>query len=187
MNLDELFAFTDFARWTPIIVTAPFVIIAFVFLFLGLRVNRRAAASRHWRSTNGVILASYVDRRSSLSSGGGRNTAFYPVVLYQYTVDGQSFRGSQRAFGSEIGYGWTRPAQNAVDRYPVGATVDVFYNPVNPSDAVLERRSGGSRTIFILIAVLIFVILACTLAMTFGSFGFAQQIIDSVLTTAVPQ
>jgi hypothetical protein len=42
-------------------------------------------------------------------------------------------------------------AQSIVDRYPDGATVTVYYNPADPSDAVLERgNTPGIGVLYII-------------------------------------
>lgn len=42
--------------------------------------------------------------------------------------------------GPESGGSW---AYKVVERYPVGAQVMVYYDPSNPSDAILERGMPG--------------------------------------------
>jgi hypothetical protein len=42
-------------------------------------------------------------------------------------------------------------AQGIVNQYPDGAPVTVYYNPVDPSDAVLERGgTSGIRVLYII-------------------------------------
>jgi hypothetical protein len=67
-----------------------------------------------------------------------------------------------------------------VAKYPVGSTVMVYYNPDNPAQAVLEHSATGNRVMG-WVAVLILVILACTLAMMFGAFGFAGQFMNQIV------
>jgi hypothetical protein len=76
--------------------------------------------------------------RSSGGSHGGGHYVYYPEVTYEYQVDGTTYTSSKInviMFGSDISY-----AQGVLNRYPIGSTVDVHYNPDNPSDAVLETQ-----------------------------------------------
>ena len=70
------------------------------------------------------------------SSEGGWTK--YPAVQYSYQAVGQAYEGSRIAPGPEVG---GSGAGKVVARYPAGAQVMVFYNPQNPSDAVLERKA----------------------------------------------
>ena len=87
-----------------------------------------------WPSTMGTVLMSNLEARHS-SEGGWTN---YPVVQYSYQAGGQAYQGSRIAPGPEVG---GSGAGKVVARYPAGAQVMVFYNPQNPSDAVLERKA----------------------------------------------
>jgi hypothetical protein len=59
-------------------------------------------------------------------------------------VNGQSFTGKQVAFGAVRGYNVPAQAQEQANRYPVNTAVWVFYNPQNPSEAVLERVKAAA-------------------------------------------
>lgn len=128
-------------------------IIVFVFLvlnviFLGIIffMHRRMAAVRQWPSTMGAVNASYLERRSS-SEGGYTN---YPVVQYSYQVSGQAYQGAKIAPGPEVG---GTGAGKVVARYPAGAQVMVFYNPQNPSDAVLETKAPAQWILWLILIV----------------------------------
>jgi hypothetical protein len=64
----------------------------------------------------------------------------YPVVQYTYQVMGQMLQGRKVMPGPEVG---GTGAHKVVNRYPAGAQVMVYYDPNNPSDAVLERGMPG--------------------------------------------
>jgi hypothetical protein len=127
----------------------------FVFdaIFLGIIffTRRKVAQASNWPSTLGTVLSSRVVRRSS-SDGG---TTPYPVVDYSYQVSGQAYRGNRVMPGPEMG---GTGAGKVVDRYPEGAQVMVYFNPNNPSEALLERGVPGFVKWFwiILIAIDLF-------------------------------
>jgi hypothetical protein len=128
-------------------------IIGFVFLilnavFLGIIffMRRKMAAVSEWPSTMGTVNTSYLERRSS-SEGGSTN---YPVVQYSYLIGGQGFQSTKLAPGPEVG---GTGAGKVVERYPAGAQVMVFYNPQNPSEAVLERKAPAQWLMWLLLVI----------------------------------
>jgi Protein of unknown function (DUF3592) len=89
--------------------------------------------ARRWPSTEGRVIASRVEARRSRPGGDLSNQ---PFVQYEYVVGGRTYRGArvdvgERTPGSEL--------EAVLARYPVGAAVTVFYDPADPSKALLER------------------------------------------------
>jgi hypothetical protein len=157
----------------------PFVIIVLVFLGLALRTRRKISQSQNWQRAMGSVQFSGVDMRRSSNGRGGSSTAYYPEVTYVYRVDGKDYTNNRIQFGTPIGYGWAGKAQKLADSYPVGKNVEVFYNPNDPYEAVLERKSSSS-TAFVGIALFILLILGCTVAFSAGMLGFVQNILNTV-------
>jgi len=86
-------------------------------------------------------------------------------------VAGQEYKGDKITFGFTQGYGNYAKAQAALARYPLGAQVTVYYNPANPTDAVLERKAGGSTISLVLgiIFILVSLCLGCPVIVMIGS------------------
>ena len=164
----------------PVIISLPFLIIALVFVALALRTRRKASGARNWNTTDGRILSSYVERRRRVS-GTGSTSSLYPVIAYEYHVDGQRYQGHRINFGSEVGSSFASMTQGVVDKYPPGSAVSVHYNPEIPTQAVLEKTAGVSTKIFLLVAVFIVALLVCTLGATFGMMSFFTDKMDSLL------
>ena len=129
------------------IVAIVFVLFLLNAIFLGVIffMRRKMAVVSQWPSTMGNVVASRVEQRSS--SDGSTD---YPVIQYSYQVGGQSHQGTKRAPGPEVG---GTGARKVVGRYPAGAQVMVFYNPQNPSDAVLERKAPAQWIMWLLLVV----------------------------------
>jgi hypothetical protein len=101
--------------------------------------NQQSMAYRQstqtWHSTTGTILMSSVQ-----SSYSGRSHSTYPVVVYQYEVNGQRYQSQRIKAGEQfLNVRVIGQAEATVNRYPIGATATVYYNPANPSESVLER------------------------------------------------
>jgi hypothetical protein len=134
-----------------------------IFLGIILSTQRKMNAIQGWSSTMGTVNNSYLERRRS-SKGGSVN---YPVVQYSYQVGGQPYHGSKIAPGMAVG---GTGAGRVVERYPVGAQVMVFYDPQNPSDAVLERKAHAQWVMWLVLAVTD--LMLCGMIVTFG-FAFS--------------
>jgi hypothetical protein len=125
-----------------------FVLLILNAIFLGVIffMRRKMAAVSQWPSTMGVVQMSTIEQRSS-SEGGYTD---YPVVQYSYQIGGQAYQSMKLAPGPEVG---GTGARKVVAKYPAGAQVMVFYNPQNPSDAVLERKAPAQWLMWLLLII----------------------------------
>ena len=84
---------------------------------------------------------------------------------------GQEYKGDKITFGFTQGYGRYAKAQAALASYPLGAQVNVYYDPANPADAVLERKAGGNTLAMVLgiILLAISLCLGCPVLVMVGS------------------
>ncbi|MCC7187933.1 MAG: DUF3592 domain-containing protein [Anaerolineales bacterium] len=143
------------------IIGCVFAILNVIFLAIIFVTRRKMAAVQTWASTMGTVLASYLERRRSGDSG----SVNYPVVQYSYQVGGQTYQGAKIAPGMEVG---GTGAASVVNRYPEGAQVMVFYDPNNPSDAVLEKKAPAQWLMWMLLVV--FDVMLCGMAVAFAFF-----------------
>jgi hypothetical protein len=92
-------------------------------------------AAQSWPGVMGTVLSSSVQSRRT-----GNSISTYPVVVYQYQVNGQTYQGQTIKAGEQFfNVRIIGEAQATADRYPVGAQVMVYYNPANPQESALER------------------------------------------------
>ncbi len=145
------------------------LVIVFVFgvflLFFGFflvdsaRDLRKANDSLRWPSTSGQILSpgtKTVSHWSGRHGDYGSSEQEVRVVRYSYTVDGAEYSGERISYGG----GAYENAKNAVAKYRAGYTVKVYYNPSDPSEAVLEPGGrlgnfGCMVVVFIFLLVLL--------------------------------
>jgi hypothetical protein len=127
-----------------IIVFVLFILNA-IFLTIIFFMRRRMATVSQWPSTMGTVMMSTIEQRSSEDG-----YTDYPVVQYSYQVGGQSFQGMKLAPGPDVG---GTGARKVIAKYPSGAQVMVFYNPHNPSDAVLERKAPAQWIMWLLLVI----------------------------------
>lgn len=119
-------------------VILPLLILGGLAFFLYRRSRQSAAykqKTQSWSTTTGMVLMSSVQVKRT-----GKSRSTYPVVVYQYTVNGVTYQG-QRIKAGEQFYKISifGQAEQTAARYPVGARVDIYYNPQNPSESCLER------------------------------------------------
>ena len=117
---------------------APLALILFAAIYKSLQVR----AAREWPSTPGKVVTSNSqvrdvrildDRREDDYRLEPRNFA---NIVYQYTVRGQTLSNNRVSLGEDRG---NFEVAETIARYPVGTDVTVFYNPLHPHEAVLER------------------------------------------------
>lgn len=136
-----------------------FLIFNGIFLVVILAARRKMNAVQGWSSTMGTVLASHLERRRSGNSG----SANYPVVQYSYQVGGQTYQGARIAPGMEVG---GTGAGRVIEKYPAGAQVMVFYDPNDPSDAVLEKKAPAQWILWLVLVILD--IMLCGMAVGFA-------------------
>lgn len=90
-------------------------------------------ASPGWPTTEGIIITNRIMGQKIEQYDGTFYTHFEVFLRYQYSVDGTTY--SSNAINSTAAPSY--PASIA-DRYPSGSEVTVYYNPRDPSQAVLE-------------------------------------------------
>jgi hypothetical protein len=116
----------------------PLLILGGLGYFLYKR-NQQSMAYRQstqtWQSTTGTVLMSSVQRKHT-----GRSYSHYPVVVYLYQVNGQQYQSQRIKAGEQfLNVRLSGQAEATVQKYQIGSTVTVYYNPLNPAESVLER------------------------------------------------
>ncbi len=111
---------------------------------------KQADLSQGWPAVTGEILEAQVTAHPGTDAEGETDEAYLPVVKYRYPALGQTFIGNRRSFGFTKTHRSRQAAENELARYPQGSQVTVFYNPADPSQAVLERKAGASTLALIL-------------------------------------
>ncbi len=136
-----------------------------VFLLTRFRAARREAAqSLRWPSTPGRIIFSDISSvTSSRLVDEDQSTTYAPMIEYTYTVLGTEYHGKRIGFtGGGTTSGMRGEAARMIKPYPVGSTTNVYYDPHNPADAVLEHKvvsQGGF--LFMIIIFLLLGLTAC--------------------------
>ncbi|MCH9693481.1 MAG: DUF3592 domain-containing protein [Gammaproteobacteria bacterium] len=103
-------------------------------------------ASKDWPSTTGVITHSDVIEESSVDD----DSSYRADIRAHYQVDRKKYRLYEIYPGhSALGSSSNIELVRLSSRYRVGKSVPVYFNPLDPGEAVLETGVHG-RTLFIL-------------------------------------
>jgi hypothetical protein len=121
-------------RFFPYGVCGLFVLAGLVMAAYGGTLLYRAQQSTGWPCTDGRITRSEIVLNDA---------SYSPTVVYAYMVDGVDYQGTDIACAPRISTGDGDYARRCVARYPVGAPVAVYYDPDEPTTAVLEPGLSG--------------------------------------------
>ncbi len=146
-------------------------------LVMGVVTARRARASRQWPLARGVIVSSRILREHSSPSNNAQvnrivgDHQYKPEIAFEYSVLGVKYISNKVSFG-DYSSNSPRHAESVTARYPEGKAVNVFYNPDNPEDAVLENTGGFG--VWLLCFVGLFLLAISALFIYIGSERFAK-------------
>lgn len=101
--------------------------------WMGMR--QEGAESESWPSVPGTITEMRVTETHDARDGTHSKRL---EIQYTYSVDGKAYRGDRVSVASN------GDADAGARQYPEGKSVNVFYNPKRPGDAVLERGASGA-------------------------------------------
>jgi hypothetical protein len=133
-----------------VIFAAAFGVMMLLFFIASWRLSRRAA---DWPLVRGTVLSSKTEKVQQRQSG--RTTVFHtPVVEYAYRVNDVDYVSRQIKVGMVMS-GSESYAAGVAARYPEGSTIDVHYDPANPSNAALENPTGARWLLFVIAAALL--------------------------------
>ena len=103
-----------------------------------------ARAVDAWATTDGTIVDSEIIPQALHHTEEGTYFKYRLSVTYTYTVAEEEHQGHQVMLRGPGNLSHSA-AQLRLARYPAGKHVEVFYNPDNPTQAVLERGTPASN------------------------------------------
>src|SRR5437762_13120181 len=99
-------------------------------------------AARQWPSTPGKVVISKSEVRdvkvmdSDREDGHKIEQRNFADIVYEYSVAGKKLRNNRVSIGEDRG---NFQVAETIAKYPTGHIVMVYYNPLHPDEAVLER------------------------------------------------
>lgn len=116
------------------LIALPMVVMVGAMILNAVLKVRRASS---WAQAPGRIIRSQMAVRRPPEGNEIGTVVNVPAVTYSFSVGGVTYQGTRVSLGDISG----KYAEEALARYPAGASVAVFYDPTDPSDCVLEREA----------------------------------------------
>ena len=101
--------------------------IGFWFLYAAISTRQKSKIAQEWPVARGVVTVSEVVEDRMRSATGKASVSYIPEVRYEYNVNGEKLTGNKIVFGNSS-YAYITAAE-ICEHFPVGAPVDVYYNP----------------------------------------------------------
>lgn len=125
------------------------IVMAFYGLFMTalIRKYRQVQQTDLWIAASARIVSSRSEGRTITNwTGSGRDAIKdteirnFALIRYIFEVDGRRLEGKRISIGEDLG---NLQVAEKLQRYPVGASVTVFYDKDAPENCVLERELSG--------------------------------------------
>ena len=128
----------DLPWFVYLMLLAPLLLVLGAAAYKTLQVR----AAREWPQAAGKVVVSDAEVRETRVIDSDREDGFrneqrnYANITYEYSVAGAKLRNNRVSIGEDRG---NFQVAETIAKYPVGAIVTVYYNPLHPKEAVLER------------------------------------------------
>jgi hypothetical protein len=121
------------------------IVIGAVLYSVQFRQGLRADASKKWPRAPGTVIASVLEKLP------GHRWRYRAVLQYSYRVAGKDYQASSIFWGGNEGR--EKHMTSVVETYPAGSNVRVFYDPKNPTEAVLDPIQNTASRQLVLYAL----------------------------------
>jgi hypothetical protein len=125
-----------------------------VTALFALALQKQAGLAKKWPVVTGTIELSGIEQyRAARTDSGRRGQVMYQrKVSYTYSYNGNSYTNMYASLASNVASssGWL--VSKFTKAYQDGATVKVWVNPDNPSEATLEQGIGFAWVLWLLAA-----------------------------------
>ena len=141
-----------------------FSLFALFTALIGRGISKQAGATKGWAQTTGRIVSSETEKfrartgtsgSSSKVAAGPYRTHYRQRVNYAYQVGGNDYASDRVAFGGRTSGTIASLESASVKRYQAGSKVTVYYDPANPTQAVLERDAKHMWLLWVCVALFV--------------------------------
>ncbi len=134
--------------------TVALVAFGAAMMLIAFAIQRHAARARRWTVVPGVIATSDLDRFRGVRDDGRRGPVMYQARIgYTYSFNGTDYTGTVASLGGTMKSTSDWAVQAWAGRYRDGQAVEVYVNPDNPSESVLDPRTRGIGVMYGVAAV----------------------------------
>ncbi len=112
-------------------------------IFYGINMLTRGKVSHSWPECQGTVISSDIKQETKTDSYEKQIVIYRAHVVYSYSVNGKTFKSNRIAFES-YSTNLKGEALAVVDKYPLGKTIMVYYDPANPGSSILEKSASNA-------------------------------------------
>lgn len=136
-------------KYSGMILLIPFAVLILAACLIGAGILKDRAIQDEWQLARGAIVAA--------STENCGKSGYAVRARYEYKVGDAAYAGDKRAAGTRRCASEQRTAQHAEEL--LGSSADIYFNPAQPSEAVLGRPSIHASRYFFL--ALVGLLIAC--------------------------
>lgn len=125
------------------------IVIGTLMVFYQLYLLSKIKKSNNWKTIKGEIISSKIN---TLSFTGGDKT-YKADINYKYAIEGKEYFSNRVFFGDKIRSDSTTKSNMLIRKYLEGCKIDVYYNPDNLGDSVLERRTSPYIIVLLIVGI----------------------------------
>ncbi len=114
------------------------ICIGFALIIYDYKLKQKIKESLSWTITKGKITHSEVIKDTS-----DEGVIYKSIIEYDYYIGGLLYKGKTICIGGELDTSFKDRAIKRCDKYPLEASVNVYYDPKKPQNACLEREGEG--------------------------------------------
>ncbi len=134
-----------FVYVSPLIV----ILIGLFYITLCWYCIRHILVTRQWPITEGKII------KNNVVESRGEGVAYIAESIIEYTVSGNKYL-KRNSLMNHFDYPTRNSAHEALEKYPEGSMVKIYYNPSNPKIVIINRESLIFKyTLFMLLGLVI--------------------------------
>ena len=140
----------------------------------GSRVTTKVAASKSWPTASGTILSTAVVPDSSVFQSGTGNIRYDADVRDRFMINGDRYESNVGVLGAAKSFTDSGAAAKALEAYPKGSNVTVYYEPGNPARSTLEHGTATQNIGVTTLTGGMFLLIGLLLAIS-GAIGWARS------------
>ncbi len=140
--------------------TIVFLTVALGCFYSAWESYRASAVTLSWPQTDGTVVGSTSDYRVPRDGA----TYYTVTISYKYNIEGKEYENSRWGMRSGLSAATKEETQQLLNKYRPGTSIEVFYDPANPSHSVLLPGASMEYVVF----------------MVFGSFALIPPLIVAV-------
>ena len=143
IGLHRLTEFVSTRLGHPEVSAVAFGAFGFVVMLFALAAQRQASRAKKWPVVSGTIKMSDIEQYRAASSDGRRGPLMHRrQASYTYAYNNVSYTNVHASLTTNVASTSSWLVRQFTPAYRDGATVQVYVNPGNPSQATLDPRAG---------------------------------------------